>query len=85
VLETATASVGQVITSQSISNLPLSIRDPLALIGLTPGVAFGSTFGVGGSKDAGRNFGKDDFFVGGSRSGAQEILIDGARHDRRCE
>ena len=77
-LDTSTATLGQVVTTRSIENLPLNVRDPLALLGLTPGVIFGPNFGNGGGKDVGRNFFKSDFNVGGGRSGSQEILIDGA-------
>ena len=77
-LETETATLGQVVTTRSIENLPLNIRDPLALVALTPGVILGSNFGNGGGNDVGRNFFKSDFNVGGGRSGSQEILIDGA-------
>lgn len=77
-LETASATVGQVVTTRAVEGLPLNIRDPLALVGLTPGVTFGANFGNGGSQDVGRGFFKSDFNVGGGRSGSQEILIDGA-------
>ncbi len=77
-LETETATLGQVVTTRSIESLPLNIRDPLALVALTPGVVLGSNFGNGGGNDVGRNFFKSDFNVGGGRSGSQEILIDGA-------
>jgi hypothetical protein len=77
-LETANSTLGQVVTTRSIIALPLNIRDPFALVGLTPGVTFGSNFGNGGGKDVGRNFFKSDFNVGGGRSGSQEILLDGA-------
>ena len=66
------------VTTRSILALPLNIRDPFALVGLTPGVTFGANFGNGGGKDVGRNFFKSDFNVGGGRSGSQEILLDGA-------
>jgi hypothetical protein len=36
-LQTQTASVGQVVTTRTIEGLPLNVRDPLALIGLTFG------------------------------------------------
>ena len=68
-LETATASLGTVVTTRSIQNLPLNIRDPISLIALTPGVVLGSNFGNGGGNDVGRNFFKSDFNVGGGRSG----------------
>ena len=77
-LETASATLGQVVTTRSILALPLNIRDPFALVGLTPGVTFGANFGNGGGNDVGRNFFKSDFNVGGGRSGSQEILLDGA-------
>ncbi len=77
-LETESATIGQVVTTRSIENLPLNIRDPLALVALTPGVILGSNFGNAGGNDVGRNFFKSDFNVGGGRSGSQEILIDGA-------
>ncbi len=77
-LDTASATVGQVVTTRSIENLPLNVRDPLALVGLTPGVTFGGNFGNGGGTDVGRGFYKSDFNIGGGRSGFQEVLIDGA-------
>jgi outer membrane receptor protein involved in Fe transport len=77
-LQTQTASVGQVVNTRAIEGLPLNVRDPLALIGLTPGVTFGANFGNGGGQELGRNFFKSDFNVGGGRSGSQEILLDGA-------
>src|SRR5579885_2710249 len=77
-LETASATLGQVVTTRSIENLPLNIRDPFALVALTPGVQLGANFGAGGGKDIGRNYFKSDFYVGGGRSGSEEILIDGA-------
>lgn len=77
VLETQSSSVGQVVTERSIQNLPLNVRDPIALIALTGGVVLGPNFGSGGKEDVGRNFFLSDFNVGGGRSGSQEILIDG--------
>ncbi len=79
-LETQTATLGQVITGRSIVGLPLNVRDPLALLGLSSNVVFGGNFGQGNgqSADRGRNFFESDFNVGGGLSGSQEILIDGA-------
>lgn len=77
-LQTATATVGQVVNTRAIENLPLNVRDPLALVGLTAGVTFGPNFGNGGGQELGRNFFKSDFNVGGGRSGSQELLLDGA-------
>lgn len=77
-LQTGSATVGQVVTTRQIESLPLNVRDPLALVGLTAGVTFGSNFGNGGGQELGRNFFKSDFNVGGGRSGSQELLLDGA-------
>ncbi len=77
-LETESATLGQVVTTRSVQNLPLNIRDPMALVALTPGVILGSNYGTGGGQDVGRNCFKSDFNVGGGRSGSQEILMDGA-------
>ena len=77
-LDTENSTLGQVVTTRSIQNLPLNIRDPFALVALTPGVQLGSNFGNGGGKDVGRNYFKSDFYVGGGRSGSEEILVDGA-------
>jgi len=79
-LETQSATLGQVITGRSIVGLPLNVRDPLALLGLSSNVVFGSNFGQGNgqSADRGRNFFESDFNAGGGLSGSQEIMIDGA-------
>src|SRR5689334_1340255 len=52
-LQTQTATLGQVVNTRAIESLPLNVRDPLALIGLTAGVTFGSNFGNGGASDIG--------------------------------
>lgn len=79
-LETQSASLGQVITGRSIVSLPLNLRDPIALLGLSSNVVFGPNFGEGNgeSADRGRNFFESDFNVGGGLSGSQAILVDGA-------
>lgn len=77
-LDTASATVGDVVPTRSVEGLPLNVRDSFALVTLTPGVQLGGNFGNGGATDVGRGFYRDDFNVGGGRSGTQEILIDGA-------
>ena len=77
-LDTSSATLGEVVPARSIEGLPLNVRDPFALVGLTPGVQFGGNFGNGGGTDVGRGFYRDDFDIGGGRSGFQEILLDGA-------
>jgi hypothetical protein len=78
-LATESASLSQVVTTRSIENLPLNIRDPYGLIALTPGSIMGSNFGVGGgTSDFGRAWFNSDYYVGGGRSGSQDVMIDGA-------
>lgn len=78
-LATETASLSQVVTTRSIENLPLNVRDPYGLIALTPGAIMGSNFGVGGgTSDFGRSWFNSDYYVGGGRSGSQDVMIDGA-------
>lgn len=77
-LETETASFGSVVNERTIQELPLNVRDSLALIVLTPGVITAEGFGTGGGTDVGRNWFKSDFNVGGGQMRGQEILLDGA-------
>ena len=78
-LATESASLSQVVTTRSIENLPLNIRDPYGLIALTPGAIMGANFGVGGgTSDFGRAWFNSDYYVGGGRSGSQDVMIDGA-------
>jgi outer membrane receptor protein involved in Fe transport len=66
-LEPATSSMGQVIETHSIVNLPLNQRNPFALIFLAPGVH--------GSVD--RTFNSMNWSANGGRPGTNEILLDG--------
>jgi hypothetical protein len=77
-LQTETSTLAQVVTTRSIQALPLNVRDPFALMGLTPGVIYGPNFGNGGGEDVGRNYFKADVYIGGGRSGSNSLLIDGA-------
>lgn len=80
-LESESASLGQVVNERSIQELPLNMRNPMALLTVTPGVVIGGRFAGGGGatgQDPGRNFFASDFKVGGGRANAQEVLIDGA-------
>lgn len=77
-LSTTTATLADLVPARSVEGLPLNVRDPFALVGLTPGVQFGGNFGTGGSPDIGRGFYRNDFDIGGGRSGSQEVLLDGA-------
>lgn len=66
-LDTASAAVGQVIDSRSITNLPLNARNPYALVFLAPGV-------VG---NVGFEFNNVNIAVNGGRPGSNELLVDG--------
>lgn len=74
-LQTATASVGQVITSAQVDKMPLSGRTPLALAQLAFGVVptndprFTRPFDNGGPAG---------FSMGGAPNQTNELLIDGA-------
>ena len=82
-LEMATASLGQVITSRQIENIPLNGRTPLLLSKLAYGVLatgrplFTRPFDVGG---------QSSLSIGGAPAGTNEMLLDGspnmARDDR---
>lgn len=76
-LDTQTSSLGQVITANTISSLPLNGRSSFRLIQLTPGVTFNQAangqFGdvpVNTTWDA-------DFSINGGRAQSNEFLIDG--------
>ncbi len=66
-LEPTTSSLGQVIESSAIVNLPLNQRNPFALIFLATGVQ--------GNVD--RSFNQVNWSANGGRPGTNEILIDG--------
>lgn len=74
-LNTASASMGQVVDSRRVASLPLSYGDPFLLIGLTPGVVFN------GSVRLDRPFEPThivNFSMGGTRGNLNDITIDGA-------
>lgn len=70
-LQTATSSVGQVVESQQISDLPLNTRTALGLLGLSAGVAVGRGFDPNTFNEA------NNFSASGSRPGQNEFLLDG--------
>ena len=75
VLETATASTGQVITSTQIENMPVSGRTPLALAQLAFGVVPNTDPRFTRPFD---NAGPSGFSMGGAPAQVNELLIDGA-------
>jgi hypothetical protein len=68
VVDSTTSSVGAVVDSSAMSNLPLNTRNPFSLVFLAPGVT--------GTVDVGYN--TDNFSANGGRPGTTEILIDGS-------
>src|SRR5881394_873595 len=80
-LQPETASLGQVVEQRAVTELPLNGRNPLALIGIVPGVVPQGTPSAGnssGGNPVGANpFALGDFQVGGGQAGQSQILIDG--------
>ena len=75
VLQTATASIGQVISSAQIENMPVSGRTPLALAQLAFGVVPNTDPRFTRPFD---NAGPSGFSMGGAPAQVNELLIDGA-------
>jgi hypothetical protein len=79
-IQTSDATLGQVITSQQVADLPLNGRDFVQLATLTPGVAQetnpNSFFNGGPSSEASAR-GSYSLSVGGSRANSTDWLLDG--------
>ncbi len=75
IIETSTASTGQVITSRQIENIPLNGRTPLTLAQLSFGVIPNSDPRFNRPFD---NGGPSGFSIGGAPAQTNEILLDGA-------
>jgi len=76
-LDTQTSSLGQVITGQTVENLPLNGRSTFRLIALTPGVTFSqSAYGQFGDVAVNTTW-DTNFTINGGRAQSNEILIDG--------
>ena len=79
-IQTADATLGQVITSQQVADLPLNGRDFVQLATLTPGVSQetnpNSFFNGGPSSEASAR-GSFSLSVGGSRANSTDWLLDG--------
>ena len=75
VVVTGTASVGQVITSNQVENMPLNGRTPLTLAQLAYGVTPTSDPRFQRPFD---NAGPSDFSMGGGQNRSNELLIDGS-------
>ncbi len=79
-VETASPSLGQVITSEEVADLPLNGRDFVQLATLTPGTTqetnTGSFFNGGPSSEVSAR-GSYSLSVGGSRANSTDWLLDG--------
>ena len=79
-IQTADATLGQVITTQQVADLPLNGRDFVQLATLTPGVTQetnpNSFFNGGPSSEASAR-GSFSLSVGGSRANSTDWLLDG--------
>jgi hypothetical protein len=79
-VQTSNATLGQVITSQQVSDLPLNGRDFVQLATLTPGVSTESnpnSFFNGGPSSEASARGSFSLSVGGSRANSTDWLLDG--------
>ncbi|MGH9695001.1 MAG: carboxypeptidase-like regulatory domain-containing protein, partial [Bryobacteraceae bacterium] len=78
-VESETSSLGQVISSKQVSDLPLNGRNPFALASLTPGVVPLGSFGVGlnATRSAAQMAGANNFMANGGIAGSNEVLLDG--------
>jgi hypothetical protein len=80
-LQPETSSLGQVVETRSVTDLPLNGRNPLALVSLTAGVVPQGQPSAGNSSmgnPVGANpFAAGDFQIGGGQAGQSQILIDG--------
>ncbi|MGH9720960.1 MAG: TonB-dependent receptor domain-containing protein [Bryobacteraceae bacterium] len=79
-LETATASMGQVIDNRRIIELPLKDGNPIMLASLAPGVLNLSTGGWSRPFDVGS---PSSIAIDGTRTGSAEFTIDGAPNTQR--
>ena len=80
-LQPETSSLGQVVETRTVTDLPLNGRNPLAMVGLAAGVVPQGAPSAGNSSmgnPVGANpFAAGDFQVGGGQAGQSQILIDG--------
>jgi hypothetical protein len=80
-LQPETSSLGQVVETRTVTDLPLNGRNPLALVGLAAGVVPQGSPSSGNSSmgnPVGANpFAAGDFQIGGGQAGQSQILIDG--------
>src|ERR1700723_3103322 len=76
IMQTETASLGQVVSGKAVTNIPLNGRNVLALVALVPGVVpQGSSFG----NLSGQNvFAAGNYQIDGGNANQSSVLVDGA-------
>ena len=76
IMQTDSASLGQVISGKAVQNLPLNGRNVLALVALVPGVVpqGGSNVNLSGQNV----FAAGNYQIGGGNANQGSILVDGA-------
>ncbi|HUQ94439.1 MAG TPA: carboxypeptidase-like regulatory domain-containing protein [Bryobacteraceae bacterium] len=72
-LDAATSTIGTVIENRQVTELPLSGRNPIALVALTPGVRIQGGFGGKGQWS--------NFSVNGGLANANTVLVEGLALD----
>jgi hypothetical protein len=73
-LDAATSTIGTVVVGQQISELPLSGRNPLDLLGLSPGIRIQGGFG-------GKNGSWGNFSSNGGLANANVVMVEGIALD----
>jgi hypothetical protein len=75
-IDTQTSSLGQVISSKTMTDLPLNGRDYLQLATLSTGVV-GTSVGTNGNTGGSSTGGQDSFAANGARGTLNNFLLDG--------
>lgn len=86
-IESETSSLGQVISSRQVEELPLNGRNPFALAALSAGVVPLGSFGVGlnATRMAAQMAGANNFMANGGIAGSNEVLLDGVAITVCCQ
>ncbi|MDX6462989.1 MAG: hypothetical protein QOE55_6686 [Acidobacteriaceae bacterium] len=76
IMQTETASLGQVVAGKAVTNIPLNGRNVLALVALVPGVV---PQGSSSGNLTGQNvFAAGNYQIGGGNGNQSSVLIDGS-------
>ncbi len=76
IMQTETASLGQVVSGKAVTNIPLNGRNVLALVALVPGVV---PQGSSSGNLTGQNvFAAGNYQIGGGNGNQSSVLVDGS-------